>query len=115
MSVSGYIYLIHFDEPYRHARHYTGWTRDLPARLRAHANGTGARLMEVITDNGITWQLAKVYEGDRTEERRRKNQKKPRDWCPVCRNRPGEFAASLVLDELADLITVTKGLGRVAA
>ena len=30
----GVVYLVHFTEPYRHARHYTGWTADLdcPAR-----------------------------------------------------------------------------------
>ena len=25
----GVVYLVHFTEPYRHARHYTGWTADL--------------------------------------------------------------------------------------
>jgi hypothetical protein len=24
----GIVYLLHFDRPYRHARHYTGWTTD---------------------------------------------------------------------------------------
>jgi hypothetical protein len=30
----GTVYLIHFDVPYRRARHYTGWALDLDARLR---------------------------------------------------------------------------------
>jgi hypothetical protein len=25
----GVVYLVHFTQPYRHARHYTGWTADL--------------------------------------------------------------------------------------
>jgi hypothetical protein len=25
-SPAGVVYLVHFTEPYRHARHYTGWT-----------------------------------------------------------------------------------------
>ena len=36
----GTIYLLHFDRPYRHARHYTGWTEDLLDRLDRHAAGT---------------------------------------------------------------------------
>jgi hypothetical protein len=40
---TGTVYLLHFSAPYRHARHYTGWTDDLPARLTAHAAGRGAR------------------------------------------------------------------------
>ena len=37
------IYLLHFETPYRHARHYTGWTAgDLDARLKQHERGTGA-------------------------------------------------------------------------
>ncbi len=56
----GTVYLIHFDKPYRHARHYLGYTDDLDARLAAHANSNGARLMEVIVEAGITWQLART-------------------------------------------------------
>ena len=68
------IYLIHFTEPYRHAAHYLGYSDDIPARLAAHAAGRGARLMEVITQAGIGWQLARTWPGKgRTEERRLKN------------------------------------------
>ena len=55
----GLVYLIHFHTAYKHARHYLGHTIDLPARLQAHRDGRGARLMEVITLAGITWQLAR--------------------------------------------------------
>ena len=27
------VYLLHFAAPYKHARHYVGWTQDLRARL----------------------------------------------------------------------------------
>jgi predicted GIY-YIG superfamily endonuclease len=37
------VYLIHFQEPYRHARRYTGWTTDLDARLAEHRAGRCAR------------------------------------------------------------------------
>ena len=32
--------MLHFDQPYRHARHYVGWTADLLDRLDPHAAGT---------------------------------------------------------------------------
>ncbi|MGL5823781.1 MAG: hypothetical protein ACRCYU_02915 [Nocardioides sp.] len=36
-SPVGVVYLIHFHTPYQHARHYTGWTTNLDARLAEHA------------------------------------------------------------------------------
>ena len=48
-SQLGVIYMLHFDHPYRHAKHYVGWTDDLLDRLDRHARGHGARLVEVIT------------------------------------------------------------------
>ncbi len=78
------VYLIHFDKPYRHARHYLGYTNDLDARLAAHASGNGARLMEVIANAGITWQLARTWVGERSLERRLKRQKNSPRLCPIC-------------------------------
>ena len=41
---TGVVYLVHFTQPYRHARHYTGWTADLESRLAEHQAGRGARV-----------------------------------------------------------------------
>jgi hypothetical protein len=48
--LAGTVYLLHFDRPYRHARHYLGWTADetVDARLARHRAGGGARLIAVI-------------------------------------------------------------------
>ncbi len=87
----GVIYLIHFDQPIGDlanprgfASHYTGWTLDLPARLIDHAAGRGARLMQVIGELGIGWQLARIWTGTRTRERSLKQRGATRR-CPVCR------------------------------
>jgi predicted GIY-YIG superfamily endonuclease len=80
----GVIYLIHFDTPYKHARHYMGYTDDLQARLERHAQGNGSRLMQVIMENGITWRLARTWDGDRHLERKLKNQKNSPRLCPIC-------------------------------
>jgi predicted GIY-YIG superfamily endonuclease len=82
--VSGTVYLLHFDRPFQHARHYCGWTADLPARLAAHATGRGARLVEVITGAGIGFTLARTWPGTRTRERQIKRQGGLSRCCPLC-------------------------------
>lgn len=87
----GVIYLIHFDRPIGDphnprgfASHYTGWTLDLPARLVDHAQGRGARLLQVVGEQQIGWQLARIWTGTRTRERSLKQRGATRR-CPVCR------------------------------
>lgn len=84
----GIVYLIHFDTPYKHAKHYLGWTMDLNSRLVAHANGQGANLMRVVFEAGISWQLARVWSGTRYRERQLKNQGGASRRCPLCGVRP---------------------------
>lgn len=78
------VYLLHFDSPYKHARHYLGYTENLEQRLEAHRNGSGARLIQVITENGIGFELARTWEGDRNFERELKNKKHTARLCPKC-------------------------------
>ena len=86
----GTIYLIHFDRPIGDvanprgfASHYTGWTLDLPARLVEHAAGRGARIVAVVGELGIGWQLARTWRGPRALERSLKQRGAARR-CPVC-------------------------------
>jgi hypothetical protein len=51
------------------SRQIQHWTLDLPARLILHAAGRGARLMQVVGEQGIGWQLARIWTGTRTRER----------------------------------------------
>jgi len=81
----GVVYLVHFTEPYRHARHYTGWTADLESRLAEHHAGRGARLLQVITQAGIEWTLARTWQGTRERERQLKRQGGASRRCPICR------------------------------
>lgn len=77
-------YLIHFDEAYKHARHYLGVADDLDARLEAHRAGNGARLIQVIQSAGITWRCVRTWPGGRKLERQLKNRKEAPALCPVC-------------------------------
>jgi hypothetical protein len=88
---TGVVYLLHFDQPIGdptnprgYASHYTGWTLDLPARLVDHAAGRGARLMQVVGELGIGWQLARIWIGTRTRERSLKRSGGAARRCPVC-------------------------------
>jgi hypothetical protein len=94
-------YLLHFTPPYRHARHYLGFTDDLSRRLHRQATGNGARLVAVALAAGCTFELVWVRLGSRDEERRLKNQKAvPRLLCPVCpgsARRPAPLQGRLAL------------------
>jgi predicted GIY-YIG superfamily endonuclease len=82
---TGTIYLIHFARPYKHARHYIGWTTNLEARLWAHRTGQGARLLQVVQDAGIPWSLVATWPGTRDDERRLKNRHGAGRICPHCK------------------------------
>src|SRR5215216_3684439 len=71
----GTVYLFHFDQRYEHAGHYTGWAEDLDHRVAEHQAGRGARLIEVITQAGIGFRLARTWPGvTRARERQLKRQ-----------------------------------------
>jgi predicted GIY-YIG superfamily endonuclease len=78
------VYLVHFEHKYHHAGHYLGCARDLEARLQQHQAGKGARLMEVITQAGIPWRLARTWEGGWGLEKYLKRQKNSPRLCPLC-------------------------------
>lgn len=82
----GTVYLLHFDRPLRHARHYLGHTDGpLERRLAQHGGPNGAHLMRHVAAAGIGWQLARTWSGDRHRERQLKNQCGHTRHCPICR------------------------------
>jgi len=83
----GTAYLLHFDQRYEHAGHYTGWATDLDRRLPEHQAGRGARLLEVITQAGIGFRLARTWPGGtRARERQLKNSGGASRYCPICQD-----------------------------
>lgn len=82
----GTVYLLHFDRPYKHARHYCGWAPEgcLDRRLRIHARGRGANLLRYVKAAGIGWELARTWTGGRIRERQIKTQGGLSRCCPVC-------------------------------
>ncbi len=78
------IYLLHFDRPFGHARHYMGSAAQLEARLADPHNGAGARLMFWVTNAGIGWRLARTWSGGGHRERQLKAQGGHSRRCPIC-------------------------------
>lgn len=84
--INGTVYLICFDRPFRHARHYLGWTEGPVAkRMDRHRRGDGARLLAALKRAGIGWELVRTWPGDRALERKLKNRKCSKQLCPKCK------------------------------
>jgi hypothetical protein len=92
MSKTSIVYLIHFDEPYKHARHYLGSTTEanLMARLEHHRTGNGSRLMAAASAAGVPWRVVRMWAGDKNTERKMKDNVKGNtgQYCPLCRQNP---------------------------
>lgn len=84
--MSSGVYLVHFDEPLHHAKHYLGFSDDIARRIKCHRTGnTDARLMQVIAERGIGFTLVRVWpDRDRHFERRLKRRKNTPKLCPIC-------------------------------
>jgi predicted GIY-YIG superfamily endonuclease len=81
------VYLLHFSRRHCHAGHYLGSAVNLPARLTEHQLGRGARLTQVVKSLGITFTVARVWDGGRGVERKLKCQKNGPRLCPICNRR----------------------------
>lgn len=84
----GCIYLLCFERPYKHARHYLGFAASPTPdeRIAEHRAGTGARLLAVIREAGIGFHVARVWTGaTRDDERALKDRKSSAKLCPLCR------------------------------
>lgn len=82
------LYLLHFDPPYRHARHYLGYSdrRDPFSRIAQHLAGRGSPLVAAALAAGCRVLVADWWPGDRTRERLLKRRAHVPAWCPLCQN-----------------------------
>jgi hypothetical protein len=74
--------LVHAPTNSRQIQH---WTLNLPVRLGEHAAGRGARLMQVVAEQHIGWQVTRLWVGSRGRERSLKRQGGAARRCPLCR------------------------------
>lgn len=79
------VYVLHFDPPYKHAKHYIGFTECIDNRFERHCNGGGSPLVKAALAAGCVVSVAHVFEGaDREFERKLKNRKDTPRWCRLC-------------------------------
>ena len=84
------IYLLHLDEKFSHTQHYLGWAQNFPAlkkRVLLHATGYGSTYTKHVYKAGIRITVARIFPGDRNEERRLKNCKMAPRYCHCCQYR----------------------------
>lgn len=89
-TLIGVTYLLHFDSPIGHSRHYLGWTVDLEARLECHRSGYRDKcvLTHEAMRRGIGFVLATTWPGVLiTHEKRLKRQRNGPRLCPICNPR----------------------------
>lgn len=85
------VYVLHFDKPYKHAKHYTGIAKNVEKRIKLHRSGRGARLTQVLKENNIGFRYNVIAEYPtfseaKSEEKRLKTRiKKPQRYCPICK------------------------------
>lgn len=87
-SRMGTTYLIHFDRPFNHARHYLGWTSysGVEGRLERHRTGDGSKLLRAVAAAGIGFEIVREWrDTSRDFERSLKNKKNSPKLCPLCR------------------------------
>lgn len=106
------IYLIHFQKPFKHAKHYLGFSTDsdtLRKRITSHehhtASSKGSRLMKYVSEAGIKWKVVRLWaDGTRTMERQLKNRGGSARHCPICKGET-TWRETPDLETLIDLAT----------
>lgn len=83
------VYVLHFEPPYEHAKHYIGFTtRPVRDRVADHFAGRGSPLVKAALAAGCSVTLAHSWQcGNRHFERWLKNKKDTPKWCRTCARR----------------------------
>lgn len=100
------VYMLHFEPKFRHAQHYVGSAETplLPARLRRHGRGQGARLVAAALAAGCRITLVKTWLAqDRSLEQKLKRASHHAKRCPLCN-------PALTTDLLSALVPIPNDL-----
>lgn len=86
--IIGSVYLVHMARALNGARHYLGFSTNVPQRVKAHKAGRGSPLLGAATKRGISWKVVRTWrkrDGYFEQELKRKNELK--ELCPLCKKR----------------------------
>jgi hypothetical protein len=90
------VYLLHFSEPYKHARHFIGAASNLTAVLDLiyePARYSRSPLLIAAHNAGVRFQIANLVEGDSRARDRWRARKEAAAICSICREaRRGAYA-----------------------
>ena len=94
---TGTVYLLHFVQPYKHCRHYIGFTeREVTERIGEHWSGNGSALTAAVhaqAGNGMV--LARVWENvDASVEFIIKSRAESPKLCPICNPDAFKYAST---------------------
>lgn len=81
------VYLLHFEDkisPNHTTQHYLGYSGNVAHRLSKHSRRPDAKLLQAAKRKGIKFALARLWDGDRSVERKLKNRKNAPKLCPIC-------------------------------
>jgi len=102
-----HIYLLHFERPLQHARHYCGASRRVIARIREHRNGHGSHLTNALHEHNIPFVVTNVWQTDQpfASEHILKIQNNGPRYCPLCTTRIPtiRFATPLAASTIHDI------------
>ena len=81
------VYLLHFDPPFKHARHYIGVTNrdDVQARVAEHQRGEGAVLCRHARRAGCEIKLARTWPNVERRYELKLKGRSARPLCPICK------------------------------
>jgi predicted GIY-YIG superfamily endonuclease len=102
-----FVYLLHFSRPiseHHTCQHYVGFTTNLPARIQSHRMGGGARLTQVAKERGISFEVVRVWLGNRDLERRIKQYHCSNRLCPHCVGNKSINAPELPASEIPNAL-----------
>lgn len=81
------VYLLHFTEPFGHAKHYVGFSENIEKRVALHQQGKGSRLCEVVVKAGIRLLWVRTWVGADRHFERKLHSKGKSIFCPICNKR----------------------------
>ncbi len=83
--IIGSVYLVHSARAHRGAKHYLGFSTNIPERVKAHKAGRGAPLLGAMTERGIPWRVVRTWQRrDGYFEQFLKRKFELKELCPVC-------------------------------
>jgi predicted GIY-YIG superfamily endonuclease len=83
--IIGSVYLVHMARSLNGARHYLGFSTNVPQRVKAHKAGRGTPLLGEATKKGISWRVVRTWrKRDGYFEQDLKRRYALADLCPVC-------------------------------